>query len=221
MNNVDLIIFWLSVAWAMLFWVLWVSKIFKVYIWILIWVLFCLLINLKLNTIWSASTDLNILDKAFQNSAWMLRSLSLYIIPIFWFVFLLNNNISFKTQESSLFSMLVSGWLWFFLLTFIFGIYSVIWNLWLMSNSLLRNILEFLSTSSLKNFFTNFEYAIFLILFSILFYKFVLYYLLKLILFMLEKLHDLRHEERENRKNGNDEGKGSTEKNKKTPNTEH
>jgi hypothetical protein len=38
---------------------------------------------------------------------------------------------------------------------------------------------------------------------------------------MLEKLHDLRHEERENRKNGNDEGKGSTEKNKKTPNTEH
>lgn len=221
MNNVDLIIFWLSVAWAMLFWVLWVSKIFKVYIWILIWVLFCLLINLKLNTIWSASTDLNILDKAFQNSAWMLRSLSLYIIPIFWFVFLLNNNISFKTHESSLFNMLVSGWLWFFLLTFIFGIYSVIWNLWLMSNSLLRNILEFLSTSSLKNFFTNFEYAIFLILFSILFYKFVLYYLLKLILFMLEKLHDLRHEERENRKNGNDEGKGSTEKNKKTPNTEH
>lgn len=220
MNNVDLIIFWLSLAWAILFGMLWVSKIFKVYIWILIWVLFCLLINLKLNTIWVWANDLNILDKAFQNSKWMLRALSLYIIPIFWLVFLLNNNISFKTHESSLFNMLVSWGLWFFLLTFIFGIYSIIGNLWILSNWLLRSILDFLSTSSLKDFFANFEYIIFLILFAILFYKFVLYYLLKLILFMLEKLHDLRDEERENRKHWGSEEDSENEKNKKTHNQE-
>ena len=200
MDNVDLIIFWLSLVWAILFWMLWVSKVFKVYIWIMIGTLFCLLINLKLNTLWTDITNPNVLDRVFQNSTWMLRSLSLYIIPIFWIVFVLNNNISFKTKESQLYNMLVSGGMWFFLLTFIFGIYSLIGNLWIMSHSLLRRILDFLSTSSLKNFFGNFEYIVFLILFAILFYKFVLYYLLKLILFMLEKLHDLRNEEREIRK---------------------
>ena len=200
MNQVDIFIIWISLILWVVFSILWTSKAYKAYLGILLGLLFCLLINLKLNYIISTETNANVIDYFLSRNRWFFSWISILALPILWLLVLINNSLSFKSIPSSLWELLCAFVMWLLLAPFTLWLYFIINNLWLNSSKFLETIIDFLKWSSLWLTLPNYEYIIFLLLFWILLYKFIFSYLFFLLLFFFNKIWELRVEERENRR---------------------
>lgn len=200
MNPIDILILWVSCICAILCIVLGISKIIKFYIWILLWFLASLLIQIKLNSLSEEPRNWHVIDYFFSSHTWFFELLSLLIIPIFGFFFLINNTITTKDSASSLSSTLISAFLWLFFLPLLLGFYSVIASITISWSAFMEHFMKLLSGSFLGKIFSDFQHYIFLLLFFILLYKFVLRFLSLILVSFLTKIRELRAEERENRK---------------------
>ena len=193
MTQVDIIILWLSaVLWA-IYALLGMWKMYRTYIGILLWLLFCLLLNLKLNSIVGSASD--IIEIFLLKYRVFLAWLSIVIIPLFGLLLLLNNSIEIEAPESNVLNMI--GWFigWAILFPFLLGVYYVIATQEITTSGILSKIINAISGSRYAEFLPAYEYLIFLIIFWILFYKFVLYYLLLFVRFMIARLKEMREQE--------------------------
>ena len=205
MNQVDVIIIGVSLIFWVIFAALWMGKMYKSYLWILLGFLFCLLINLKLNFVVSTNGPSDIIEVFLSKHRVFFAWLSIICIPLFWALLTVNNSISFKSPASSLLNMF--GWFigGAILLPFLLGLFYVINNLWLTTSRILASIIDMLKSSNYWEFLPAYEYLIFLLIFWILFYKFILYYFFLLIRHFMYRMSKLREEEKRYRKSRSEE----------------
>lgn len=209
MTQFDFILIWCSLFWAVLFLILWMSKLIKFYIGLLIGLLICILINLKLSNLALSWVTTNAFEAFLSQHRDILSSVALWAIPLMWLLFLLNR--SFIIQESEEASWWVMSILWKFfmglsLFPLVLGMYSIVWSLWLSTSWFLDWLLDAFKSSFILNLIWEYGQYIFYLLLAILLYKFVLKFLFYLLIVFFNKIRELRAEEREIRRRQKEEG---------------
>ena len=207
MTQFDLILIWASLLWAVIFIVLWMSKLIKFYIGLLIGLLVCILLNLKLNNLAESGVTNNAFEYLLFKNTDLFASLALAAIPFMGFVFLLNR--SFIIQESGegtwwVISLLGKFFMGLSLFPLALWMYSIVWSLGLSNNTFLKWLLEAFKNSSILRFIWEYGQYIFYILLALLLYKFVFKFLSYLLVLFFNKIRELRAEEREIRRRQRD-----------------
>ena len=216
MTPFDLILIWVSLAWAVLFLVLWMSKLIKFYIGLLIGLLICILINLKLNNIVLSWVTANGSEEFLSNNRDTLWNLALAAIPFMGLLFLLNRSFIIQESEGS------EGWIWSTIWKFLMGLslfplvlwmYSTVGSLGISTSSVLNWLLEAFKTSIILSGIWKYGQYIFYILLGLMLYKFIFRFLFYLLMAFFNKIRELRAEEREirRRKAEGDEHKNEDE----------
>lgn len=196
----EFFVIWISlILWA-IFAVMWTSKALKAYLWVLLGLLFCILIHLKLNSIVADGVANNMFDYFLKNNRNFFQSVAILALPMLAILVLINNSLSFKSINSSLWELLAASFMWLFILPFSLSLYYLIHSFDISTSSLLVSIIDFLKSTELLRILSDYEYLIFLLLFWVLLYKFLFSYLFLALVYFLNNIRKLRAEERENRR---------------------
>lgn len=193
----DILIIFIWVASALLFYFLWTEKLYRFYFWLILGFLLFLVFNSQIKLAemnwWIISSWESFL---IWNKWWILSFFS-FMIPIFWFLF---SFLDSDLKSNKLFSILF----WFFMP--LFGL----WLFWfILSHSsielwFLKNILSIFNNSYIFNLLENAPKILFILLILIIFWKYIfriiitfLAYLAKLI---LSEIKDLNWENKQEKK---------------------
>lgn len=214
----DYIIIWTSVWFFILFIFTWIEKIYKAYLWIILWLFIFSIINLTINSLNDNDIWINFIREIIVNNRESIWFWSILFIPILTILIPLNHNISFRVSKNKVLNYLVIFLFWLFFFSFLFTIFlSIINNRFLfgMDNNIITQIREsyiikslyfYFSPSIIFNFLINYDYIINLIIIAFIFYKmtigwvvdFILSKLLKLlIVFFQKKLTEKKEEKQE------------------------
>lgn len=208
MTQFDFILIWASLFWAVLFLILWMSKLIKFYIGLLIGLLVCILINLKLNNLALSWVTNNTFEVFLSDNRDILSNVALAAIPFMGILFLLNR--SFIIQESwesewGIGSLIWKFMMWLSLFPLVLWMYSIVGSLDLSTSSILQSLLDAFKNSSLLSAISEYGHYLFLLVLAVLLYKFVFKFLFYLLILFFDKIRELRAEEREIRRRQKEE----------------
>jgi hypothetical protein len=208
MTQFDFILIWASLFWAVLFIILWMSKLIKFYIGLLIGLLICILINLKLNNLALSWVTNNAFEVFLSNNRDYFANIALAAIPFMGFVFLLNRSFIIQESEQSAWGIISLVWkflMWLSLFPLALWMYSIVWSLWLSTSWFLSGLLDAFKNSFILSLIWKYGQYIFYLLLALLLYKFVLKFLFNLLVLFFNKIRELRAEEREIRRRQKEE----------------
>lgn len=209
MTQFDLILMWCSLGGAVLFLILWMWRLIKFYIGLLIGLLVCILINLKLNNLGISWVTTGSFEAFLMNNKDLLSNIALWAIPFMWLLFLLNRTFviqeSGEEEEGWIGSLIWKFLMWFSLFPLILWMYSTVGSFGLSSSTLLNWLLDAFKTSKILSWIWEYGQYIFYLLLVLLLYKFVFRFLFYLLVVFFNKIRSLRAEEREIRKHKEEE----------------
>lgn len=170
LSNIDYFILVISLLSGLFFIFLWLEKLHRFYFGIIVWFILFIILNQHIKLIEIPNTIIkNIIvpDNWFlvSNKSFILSFLT-FFIPIFWFIFLLSEFISFKVSDNKLASFLFGLFFPFFFISILVYIFfnSVI------EISFIKDFFIFSKDSVLINYFKdNSIYALYFLFFLIFF----------------------------------------------------
>lgn len=179
----DYIIFIISVWFFVMFIFAGIEKIYKAYLWIIIWLFIFTMVNLTINSLNDNDIWVNWLRDFIINHREWFGFYSILFIPILAILLPLNKNISFRVSKKKAINYFVTFLFWIFFFSFLFTIFLSIINnrfLFSMDNSIITKvresylinlIYEYFSPSYIFNFLINYDYLINLFIIVFIFYK--------------------------------------------------
>jgi len=179
----DYIIFFMSVWFLIVFIFAWIEKIYKAYLWIILWLFIFTMTNLTLKSLNDNDIWVNIFRDFFVNHREWLWFYSILFIPILAILIPLNHNITFRVSKNKMLNYFVIFLFWIFFFSFLLTIFlSIINNRFLFSidNSIItqiresyiiKSLYEYFQPSFIFNFLTKYDYIINLIIILFIFYK--------------------------------------------------
>lgn len=179
----DYIIIWVSLWFFVMFIFTGIEKIYKAYLWIILWLFIFTTINLTLNSLNDNDIWVNGLRDFFVNNREWIWFWSILFIPILAILIPLNKNISFRVSKKKALNYLVTFLFWVFFFSFLFTIFLSIINnrfLFSMDNSIItqvresfviKSIYDYFSVSNIFGFWVKYDYLINLIIILFIFYK--------------------------------------------------
>lgn len=199
----DHIILWVSLLFWIWFIFVWVEKVYKVYLWLIVWLFVFCIISLTLTTLNPNEAWLSVIKDFFIKNRDDLWFYSLFFIPIFTLLMPFNSSITFRISlkdKINYFVCFLFGFIYFsfFLTVFL----SIINNRFLFEidpkiitslndSSLIQAILWFFNKSLYFWFLKNYDYVINLIIIIYIFYKMTIWwiidYLFDIFIILLKK----------------------------------
>lgn len=192
----DYIIIWVSVFFSVFFVFLWLEKLFKSYLWIILWLFIFSATNLTLfgtndNEIWFSS-----FRAFFVEHRIIIAYLTIFSIPLLAFLMTFNSWIFFRIWDkkgSNYFMSFIFGLLYF---TFVLSILvSIINNRFLFSIndvlldeikwSFLVSIIDFFDNSNLFSYIKKYDYLINFIIIFYIFYKMTIWWIVDFLLWAI------------------------------------
>lgn len=199
----DHIILWISLFFWIYFIFIWIEKVYKVYLWLILWLFVFCIISLTLTSL-NPETWLNSMKDFFIKHREGLWLYSLILIPLFSILIPFNSSIGFRIRENDRFNYVVSFLFWFFYFSFFLTVFLSIINnrflfaidenivLKLRSFSFIDSILAYFSTSIIFDFLKKFDYVINLFVIIFIFYKmtigWIIDYLIDILFILLKKI---------------------------------
>lgn len=179
----DYIIFFISVGFFVLFIFTWIEKIYKAYLWIILWLFIFTIVNLTLKSLNDNDIWVNGFRDFFVNHREWFWFYSILFIPILAILIPLNHSITFVVSKKKALNYFVTFLFWIFFFSFLLTIFLSIINnrfLFSMDNSIItqvresyiiKSLYEYFQPSVIFNFLTKYDYAINLIIILFIFYK--------------------------------------------------
>ena len=179
----DYVIILVSVWFFIMFVFAWIEKIYKAYLWIILWLFIFTTINLTLNSLNNSDIWVNWLRDFFFNHKEGIWFWSIFFIPLLWILLPLNKNIWFRVSKNKWLNYFVIFLFWIFFFTFIVSIFLSIINnkfLFTMDNDIITEVnessfikfwYEYFSPSHIFNFLLQYDYVINLCVIFFIFYK--------------------------------------------------
>ncbi len=198
MQTNDYVFIFFSIFFAVLFFFLWVEKLYKSYLWLIIGLFVFSFINLMLFSInssdiwtWNSVKDFFVEHRSFF---WYY---SVFLIILFAFLIPLNESITFRVSHNYFVQKISVFFLWIFLFTFFLTIFlSIFNNKFLFSidpiiieqiknNLLLSKIIQFFQTSIFFPFLNKYDFIINLIIILYIFYKMTIWWIVDYIFYKI------------------------------------
>jgi hypothetical protein len=195
----DYIISFISVWFFIVFIFVWIEKIYKAYLWIILWLFIFTMINLTLKSLNDNDIWVNIFRDFFINHREWLWFYSILFIPILAILIPLNHNITFRVSKNKMLNYFFIFLFWIFFFPFLLTIFlSIINNRFLFSidNSIItqiresyiiKSLYEYFQPSFIFNLLTKYDYVINLIIILFIFYKMTIGWVVDFIMVKLFK----------------------------------
>lgn len=179
----DYVITFLSIGCFVWFLFIWIEKIYKSYLWIILWLFIFSTVNLTLNSLNKNDVWINNLRDFFFDHKQAIGFYSILFIPFLAILLPFNKNIAFRVSNNKHLNYVVIILFWLFFFSFIFSIFLSIINnkfLFLMDNTLVQQVREsyfikgiysFFESSHIFSFLTHYDYVINLTIILFIFYK--------------------------------------------------
>lgn len=160
-----------------------IEKIYKAYLWVILWLFIFTTVNLTLNSLNSSDVWVNGLRDFFFNHKEGIWFWSVFFIPLLGILLPLNKNIWFRISKNKWLNYLVIFLFGIFFFTFIVSIFLSIINnkfLFTMDNEIITEVSEssfikflywYFSPSHIFNFLLKYDYVINLCVIIFIFYK--------------------------------------------------
>ena len=175
----DYLIIWLSVSFWITFCFIWLEKLHKSYLWVILWLFMFSLANLMLFSLNQNDVWLSSFKEFFINNRNTIALWSIILIPIFAVIIPLNSWIYFRLSDKKGITYIASFFLWFFYVPFLFTIFLSILNnrfLFSIDTTLLTNINNNFIWKSFLTFFTPSKIFIFLKTYDYIFNWIIIFY---------------------------------------------
>lgn len=175
---IDYIILASSLVIALAFMLLWVHRVFNFYVWVIVWFLVFLALNIEIKLLLvSEMSKLSWVELTIFNAKENFLSWSIFIIPVLWVLF------SVFTPKSKK-SFLVSALFWFLIPFFFVGLMAFIWKTSSVKISFINYVSNIFIDSRIFDFFFENITLFFIFTTFLLFWKFF-YYIWKIFLYFL------------------------------------
>lgn len=187
----DYIIFIISICFFILFiFIWWIDKIYKAYLWIILWLFIFTIINLTLkslndNDIWISSFR----DFFINHKEWF-WFYSILSIPILAILVPLNQSIEFRISKKKALNYITTFLFWILFFYFLLTIFlSIINNRFLFSidnsvlsqikeNYIIKSIYDYFIQSVIFNYLIKYDYIINTIIIWFIFYKMTIWWII-------------------------------------------
>lgn len=188
-SNIDYFIFVISLLSGLFFIFLWLEKLHRFYFGIIVWFILFIILNQHIKLIEMPSAIIkNIIvpDNWFlvSNKSFILSFLT-FFIPIFWFIFLLSEFISFKVSDNKLASFLFGLFFPFFFISILVYIFfnSVI------EISFIKDFFIFSKDSVLINYFKDNSIFALYFLFFLIFFRIWFWVIVSLLIYISKQFY--------------------------------
>lgn len=179
----DYIIFFISIWFFVMFIFTWIEKIYKAYLWIILWLFIFTMVNLTLKSLNDNDIWVNWFRDFFVNHREGFWFYSIFFIPVLAILIPLNRNIAFRVSKKKALNYIVTFLFWIFFFSFLVTIFLSIINnrfLFSMDNSIttqvresyiIKSLFEYFSPSIIFSFLIKYDYIINLSIILFIFYK--------------------------------------------------
>lgn len=189
LTNIDYFIIVFSLFSWLLFIFLWLEKLHKFYFGIILGFILFIVMNLHLKLLIQPNIVLNnvvIQDSWFLlNNKTFILSFLATLIPIFWFLILFSDFISFKVYENKLASFIF----WIFFPFFIISIFSYIFINSATTIAFLKDFFTVFDTSNIINYFKDRSYLALYLLFFLIFFRLIFWILVSFIIYIFKQFY--------------------------------
>lgn len=178
MHYIDIIILASSVISLLIFVLIWVQRIFNMYIWFILWFFIFLSLALKIELLWfSENISNSFMLNIYQNRDFYLW-LTIFMIPLYGIIFSLLTQKSNKSYAISIIFWLLLPFLIIWIIAFIS---ILLWNDFFINQA----IYDIVIWSEIFNFFYNNIYTLFFLLFFLISWK-ITYFIWKILLYFIK-----------------------------------
>ena len=193
----DYIIIGISFFFWIFFLFLWIEKVYKSYLWIIIWLFVFSFINLALGSLNNQETSINWLIEFFVNNKDWLWIYSLFFIFIFAIFLPLNQNLFFRNSENKILNYFLSFIFWLVYLSFIISIIlSIINNKFLFKidenliiklkdKDFIKDFVSYFWTSVIYKLLSTYDSAINFFITIYIFYKMTIWWVIDYIFYRI------------------------------------
>lgn len=197
--NQDYVILAISLIFGLYFLYLWIEKVYRIYLWLVIWLATFFIINLIIDNLNSVNHNYYLYN-FFKNNKDVIWIRSIILIPFFTLILPFNSLINFRINKNKFINYLISFLFWFLFLIFYLSIFaSISWNkfLFTLNESLLKDfnnlnmtksIYSLLEVSFIFSFIKNNDTLINLIIILFLFYKMTIGWIVDFLLNILIRI---------------------------------
>ncbi len=198
----DYILFFVSIFLVLIFFALWINKLYKAIFWVLIWFFLFLMLNMWFHFLNTNANlyMLNWLRDYLQSHKDFILVLSFFSIPIFPIMMMFNQSVDFHSRSNKYAKYAKIFIWWIFLIPLILAILnSILKNkllFWidytliekLNSYSVMKDFLEYFSSSIIYQNIDRYGYLLLVILLIYVFYELIFSWLFAFIFKMIKKL---------------------------------
>lgn len=193
----DYVIISISISFFIVFIFTWIEKIYKAYLWIILWLLIFTLTNLTLDSINQNDIWFTSFKELLSNHREVIWFYSIFFIPLLAILIPLNKNIEFRVSKNKLLNYLSLFFFWLIYFIFLISIFLSIINnkfLFVMDNSIItqiqesyiiKNMFDYFKPSYIFNFLIKYDYIVNLVIILFIFYKMTIWWIVD---YFFEKL---------------------------------
>lgn len=188
-SNIDYFILVISLLSWLFFIFLWLEKLHRFYFGVIIWFILFIIVNLHIKLLDIPTTVLkNIIipESSFllSNKSFILSFLT-FLIPVFWFVLLLSDFISFKVSDNKLASFLF----WLFFPFFFISILVYVFFNSAVSIGFIKDFFGTFSDSVLMNYFMDNSYLALYLLFFVIFFRLLFWVIISFLIYFSKQFY--------------------------------
>jgi len=199
LSNQDYVILGICLILSLYFIYLWIEKVYRIYLWLVIWLATFFIINLIIDNLNSINHKYYFYNffKDNKNSIWIW---SILLIPFFTLALPFNSLINFRINKNQLINYFISFSFWFLFLIFYLSIFvSISWNkfLFTLNEPLLKDfnnlnmtksIYSLMEPSLVFSFIKNNDTLINLVIILFLFYKMTIWWIVDFLINILIRI---------------------------------
>lgn len=200
----DYVLIIISLIILILFFIFWLDKVYKAYLWAILWLFIFSFINLSLFSLNDNDINFFLIRDFLAKNKESIWCILYFLIPFLAFLLPFNIDLSFKSSDIKIINYFLAIFLWLFLFSFNITILtSILWNKFFFSfdtflienlknNLFISLFLNFFKNSYIFSFLENYDIFINFFIITFIFYKMTIWWMInflisRIILFLKSK----------------------------------